>query len=156
MTTNSFFDNFKYLNVAICIEIIKANLCLKFNTNKTQKYLSQEKNINVSDKIIRKVFHKIRETYYYYLIVYKVEEFVVENERQYFACGESKFTTLNNELICVLDMINKETKDFYLVVKIRDTEKIKTFITRYIPPGIFIVTDAEVVMFCLTIFVIFD
>ena len=59
--------------MAICIEIIKANLCLKFNINKTQKYLSQEKNINVSDKIIRKVFHKIRETlYYYYLIVYNV------------------------------------------------------------------------------------
>ena len=39
-------------------------------------------------------------------------------------------------------MINTETKDFRLVVtKIRDTEKIKAFITRYIPPGNFIVTD---------------
>ena len=121
--------------MAICIEIIKANLCLKFNINKTQKYLSQEKNINVSDKIIRKLFHKIRGTlYYYYLIVYNVEEFVVENRREYFSCNESKFTTLNNELIWLLDMINTETKDFRLVVtKIRDTEKIKAFITRYIP-----------------------
>ena len=39
-------------------------------------------------------------------------------------------------------MINTVTKDFRLVVtKIRDTEKIKAFITRYIPPGNFIVTD---------------
>jgi hypothetical protein len=40
-------------------------------------------------------------------------------------------------------MINTEYKDFLLVViKIRDTEKIKAFITRYIPPGNFIVTDS--------------
>ena len=97
----------------------------------------------MSDKIIRKVFHKIRETlYYYYLIVYNVEEFAVENKREYFSCEESKFTTLNNEIIWVLDMRNTETKDFLLVVtKIKDTEKIKAFITRYIPSGNFIVTD---------------
>lgn len=62
ISTNSFFDNFKYLNMAVCIEIIKANLCLKFNINKAQKYLTHKKNINVSDKIIRKIFNKIRET----------------------------------------------------------------------------------------------
>ena len=76
------------------------------------------------------------------MIVYKVEEFVVENKREYFACDESKFTNLNNELIWVLNMINTVTKNFLLVVtKVRDTEKIKSFVIRYIPPGNFIVIN---------------
>jgi hypothetical protein len=40
ITPNSFFDILKDLYVAICIEITKANLCLRLNINKTQKYLS--------------------------------------------------------------------------------------------------------------------
>ena len=58
------------------------------------------------------------------MIVYNVEEFAVEDKREYFVCDKSKFTTLNKELILVLNMINTATKDFHLVVtKIRDIEK---------------------------------
>ena len=57
-------------------------------------------------------------------------------------CDESKFTSLNYKLIWILNMINTATKDFHLVVtKIRDTENTKAFITRYIPPGNYIITD---------------
>ena len=58
------------------------------------------------------------------MIVYNVEEFAVEDKREYFVCDKSKFTTLDKELILVLNMINTATKDFHLVVtKIRDIEK---------------------------------
>lgn len=60
------------------------------------------------------------------MIVYNVEEFAVEDKREYFVCDKSKFTTLDKELILVLNMINTATKDFHLVVtKIRDIEKKK-------------------------------
>jgi len=35
ITNNSFFSNFKNLSLAVCIEILKSNLCLIFNINKT-------------------------------------------------------------------------------------------------------------------------
>lgn len=86
---------------------------------------------------------RIREAlYYYYLFIYNVEEFGKENNREYFAYDESKFTTQNNELIWLLDLINTETKEFLFVsTKIIEIEKIKAFITRYIPPGNHIVTE---------------
>ena len=60
ITVNSFFNNFTNLNAWVCIEIIKTNLCFKYNI-KTRK-----KDTIISDKvikIIRKVFHKIREIF---------------------------------------------------------------------------------------------
>ena len=78
------------------------------------------------------------------MIVYSVEEFAVENNRENFAYVESKFTTLNKEIIWVLNMINTATKDLSLVVtKSGILKTLKLLFTWYIPPGNYIITDSR-------------
>lgn len=59
---NSFFPIFTHRKIEDCIEIIKCNLCFKFNKNKTKKYLSQEKKIYCSNELIKNIFIQIRKT----------------------------------------------------------------------------------------------
>ena len=123
--------------------IIKCNLCLHFNKAKTKQYLLNEKKITASDTLIAKVFNNIRETlYYYYSIVYEVEEFGIEGSEDFYSCDESLFTHFNNEAIWVLNVVNTDSKEFRIVATTsRDGEILKKFITKFVPSDSKIVTD---------------
>ena len=54
--TNSFFSKFTHMSIDSVIEIIKCNLCFKFNINKAKKYLAEEKNILFSSNTIREIY----------------------------------------------------------------------------------------------------
>ena len=60
----NFFENFRYAKIEDVIDVIKCNLCLKLNINKTQKYLKKEKFINLNKATIRKNFKNNRKTIY--------------------------------------------------------------------------------------------
>ena len=63
---NSFFAKFTHLNIESVIEIIKCNLCMKFNINQAKKYLAEEKNILYSSNVIREIYKEIRKSIYLY------------------------------------------------------------------------------------------
>lgn len=67
----------------------------KIQQKKIKVYLYNEKNINVSENLIAKVFHHLREVLYnYYYIVYESEEFGLEGKNVFFICKESLFIIL--------------------------------------------------------------
>ena len=125
------------------IEVIKCNLCFKFNNNNAKKYLAEEKNILYSSKSIREIYKEIRKTIYlYYILKYESEEFAQENGWAYYATDESEFTHINNMAIWVVNVIDTNTKEFLLeVTKSREAINLKKFISKFIPPGNFIITD---------------
>ena len=143
LRANSFFSKFTHMSIDYVIEVIKCNLSFKFNINKTKKYLAEEKNILYSSNAIREIYNEIRKTIYlYYILKYESEEFAQENRWAYYAAEESEFTHINNMAIWVVNVIDTNTKEFRLeVTKSREAINLKKFISKFIPPGNFIITD---------------
>jgi len=100
--------------------------------------------LNISQKLIRNIYTKIREILYYYLIEYETEDFALENAHNHYSVDESLFChDLNGKQIWVLDITENETKNFRVVVSYnRDEEILKTFISKFIPTGNIIISDA--------------
>ena len=101
--------------------------------------------LNISQQLIRNIYTKIRKTlYYYYIIEYETEDFALENVHYHYWVDESLFCNdLNGKQIWVLGITENETKNFRVVVSYnRDEEILKRFITKFIPTGNFIISDA--------------
>ncbi len=95
VTANSLLKDFPKSEIKDIYEIIKYKLCFHSNKSKTKQYFYNEKNINVIDTLIAKVFLHILETlYYYYNIIYEIEEFGIEGNNDFYSCDESLFTHL--------------------------------------------------------------
>ena len=136
---NNFFENFIHLEIEDVIEVIKCNLCLKYNITKAEKYLKEEKHININKYIIRKIYKKMRKTIYqYYLLQYATDNFAEEN----YATDECLFTHIKGKQIWVLNIINTINKEFRIAVTLSiDTHNLKKFITTYVPQGNNIITE---------------
>lgn len=139
----SFFENFTHLKIEDVMEVIKCNLCFKYNITRAEKYLKEEKLININKCTIRKIYKKIRKSIYeYYLLQYATDIFAEENTWEYFATDESLFTHIKGKQIWVLNIINTATKEFRIMVTLnRDTANLKKFITYFVPAGNNIITD---------------
>jgi len=101
--------------------------------------------LNISQKLIRNIYTIIREIlYYYYLIEYETEVFALENAHNHYSVDKSLFChDLNGKQIWVLGITENETKNFRVVVSYnRDEDIIKTLITKVIPTGNIIISDA--------------
>lgn len=106
-------------------------MCFKFNITRAEKYLKEEKLINLNKCTIRKIYKKISKSIYkYYLLQYVTDIFAEENAWGYFATDESLFTHIKGKQIWVLNIINTSNKEFRIMVTlIRDTSNLKKFIT---------------------------
>ena len=130
---NSFFEEFNKIRIEECLEVVKCLFALNLNAKKAFKFLNEEKFIKLSLTQIRNIYHKIRETiYYYYLLEYEIEDFGLENQNHHFSLDESMFChDLNGRQIWVLGMIENETKSFRVVCSYnRDANVIKSFIEK--------------------------
>ena len=122
------------LNNTTSIEYInnlhnKNNLCLKLNINKTEKYLKEEKFINLNKSIIRNIFKNICKTIYqFYLLQYLKDVFAEENTWGYYSADESLFTHIKGKQIWVLNIINTINKKYRISITLsRDTPYLKKF-----------------------------
>ena len=141
---NSFFEEFNKIRIEECLEVVKCLIALNLSAKKAFTFLNEEKFIKLSLTQIRNIYHKIRETiYYYYLLEYEIEDFGLENQNHHFSLDESMFChDLNGRQIWVLGMIENETKSFRVVCSYnRDANVIKSFIEKYIPKGNHIIHD---------------
>ena len=88
------------------------------------------------NELIKNIFIQIKKTIYdYYILQYETDIFTEENKWNYFAAEESLFTYINDKQIWVLDVINTATKEFRIVAALsRETNILKNFIKKYIPP----------------------
>lgn len=65
---------------------------MKIAAKKAYNYLIDEKQINLSELQIRKIYSKIREIiYYYYILEYESEDFTLENQHHHFSLDDSFF-----------------------------------------------------------------
>jgi len=73
-------------------EIINSFIFLELNAKKAQHILFNEKNINILNRLVNKIYKELRNIIYkYQLIVYKSETLGTKNENSYFAIDESLF-----------------------------------------------------------------
>ncbi len=60
ITINAFYDKLFHHKLEYISKIIKCFICFDMNVNRTYKYLTEKKNINISKRTIRRVYHEIR------------------------------------------------------------------------------------------------
>ena len=90
---NSFFENYSKISLELCSEIMKCFLCHEFNAKKAVEYIKNEKNVNVSPRVVSAVYKFIRNVIYkYFYYLYQSELLVEENSNKTCSIDESNFT----------------------------------------------------------------
>ena len=101
---NSFLEKYTKMPIWQVFEIIKCFICYEFKATKTREYMQSEKNVNIINIVILKIFNNIRNLIYCYLqLVYQTEEFATYNKWKYYSLDESLFVhDINHEQIWIL------------------------------------------------------
>ena len=90
---NSFFESHSKISLELCSEIMKCFLCHEFNVKKAVEYIKNEKNVNVSPRVVSAVYKFIRNVIYkYFYYLYQSELLVEENSNKTCSIDESNFT----------------------------------------------------------------
>ena len=72
---------------------MKCFLCHEFNAKKAVEYIKNEKNVNVSPRVVSAVYKFIRNVIYkYFYYLYQSELLVEENSNKTCSIDESNFT----------------------------------------------------------------
>ena len=109
---NSFIENHSNISLELYSEIKKCFLCHEFSVKKAVEYIKNEKNVNVSSRVVSTVYKSIRTIIYkYFYYLYQSELLVEENNNKTCSIDESMFThTKSGKAIWVLGIIDNESK----------------------------------------------
>ena len=107
------------------------------NVNRTFKYLTEEKIINISKKTIRRLYHEIRKIISKFIKnAYQSELLDTLNENLYYSGDESLINHYNGKQMWLLGIKDYLNEDFRIEgVFMRDTKPMKIFITQNVEKG---------------------
>ena len=145
LRSKTIFEYNRNIPASVLYTILKLWLIDEFNVKKITNKLENIYNVNkIDSRFIYKFIQNNRIIISNYLrTVYALDPLAYKNAFQHIPTDESLFTHTNGEQTWVVGLINSETNQIRLeIVKNRDTETLKSIITKYVGVGNYIVTDA--------------
>ena len=99
--------------------------------------------MSISKNVIYNVFTEIRNILIKFInIEYSSYLLGDENQNKYFVVDECNIISIKGIQICLLGIIDIESKDFRIEEELnREAYTLKHFITRYVAKGNYIITD---------------